>query len=616
MRPYLAALVVLAGALPLAGPAPVAAQKAAAGATGGVKAPTSTGALASASRSQGGRAISFPRIEATYTVLRSGDVLVTERLTVRFDGSWNGVERQLRERATRHDMRPDEEREADPDRGDRDVDIEVLGATDADGNELRVESERRSGDYVGVRVWVPGASDAERVVVLRYRIERGVTFFANHDEFYWNVLGDESTAPVGAMEARVVPPEGVTGLRADAWAGAAGSSERNAVARVEGPMAVATTTAPLGPGLGFTIVVGWDAGVVERPGAIERLGAWLARYWSLALPFLTLGLMWRMWDRRGRDPAMLPIVTRYEPPDGVSPGEVGTLLDERADMRDVTATLVDLAVQGRLRIEEIEGTKLLGMEFGEDYRFVETSPPAGARALQRHEQKLLDALFSGRSQVELSDLKNEFYKDLPGIRDALMDSMVAHGIYPKRPDRIRAAWVAGGAAAGLGLFFLLGALGRTAPVAIFAIPVLSALPILVFGWLMPARTVKGTRIIERLRGFREFLSRVDGDRLRRMKIDPSAFERLLPFAMAMGVEKQFGEAFEGLAKEPPQWYHSRHGGAFHTAAFVSDLSRMSTTAASTMRSSPSSSGSGGSGGSGFSGGSVGGGGGGGGVGGF
>ena len=252
----------------------------------------------------------------------------------------------------------------------------------------------------------------------------------------------------------------------------------------------------------------------------------------------------------------------------------------------------------------------------EDYRFVETSPPVDARALQPHERKLLDALFSGRSQVELSDLKNEFYKDLPGIRDALMDSMVAHGIYPKRPDRIRAGWVAGGAAAGLGLFFLLGVLGRTAPVAIFAIPVLSALPILVFGWLMPARTVKGTRVIERLRGFREFLSRVDGDRLRRMQIDPSAFERLLPFAMAMGVEKQFGEAFEGLAKEPPQWYHSRHGGAFHTAAFVSDLGRMSTTAASTMRSSPSSSGSGGSGGSGFSGGSVGGGGGGGGVGGF
>ena len=131
---------------------------------------------------------------------------------------------------------------------------------------------------------------------------------------------------------------------------------------------------------------------------------------------------------------------------------------------------------------------------------------------------------------------------------------------------------------------------------------------------MPARTVKGTRMIERLRGFREFLERVDGDRLRRMKIEPTAFERILPFAMALGVEKKWGEAFEGLAQEPPRWYHSRRGGTFHPAMFAHDLSRMSTTAASTMSSSPKSSGGGGSGFGG--GGSVGGGGGGGGVGGF
>jgi uncharacterized protein (TIGR04222 family) len=327
-------------------------------------------------------------------------------------------------------------------------------------------------------------------------------------------------------------------------------------------------------------------------------------------------MMWSLWNRRGRDPAMLPIVTRYQPPDEVTPGEVGTLLDERADMRDVTATLVDLAVQGRLRIEEIEGTKVFGMEFGEDYRFVETSPSIQSRPAKPHEQKLLNALFGGRSQVELSDLKNEFYKDLPGIRDALMDTMVGQGIYPRRPDRIRAVWVGVAAAAGVALFFLLGFLPRTATVALVAVPILCALPIAVFGWLMPARTVKGTRVIERLRGFREFLSRVDGDRLRRMKIDPSAFERLLPFAMAMGVEKKWGEAFEGLTKEPPTWYHARHGGVFHPAAFVTDLGRMSTATASTMTSSPGGS-SGGGGGSGFGGGgSVGGGGGGGGVGGF
>ena len=560
----------------------------------------------------GNRSICFSRIEAQYDVLRSGDVMVTETFTVRFNGDWNGMTRELVRRATEHDSRPASERDPNPDRSFREVDIEVLGATDDAGNELEIEEEG-SGEYRMLKIWVPGANDAERTVVLRYRIDDGVTFYDDHDEFYWNVLGSTSTAPVARMDVRVGLPE-VTGLHALAFAGTEGSGEQNATVGVEGTTVNASSTTPLGPGLGFTVVAGWDTGVIARPGAVESFMDWLRRYWAFVLPPLSLGLMWSQWRRRGRDPEMRSIVTQYEVPGDVSPGEVGTMLDERADMRDVTATLVDLAVQGRLRIDETEGTKVLGMEFGESYRFVETTPdPAGrVRPLRPHEAKLLSALFSGRSQVDLSDLKNEFYKDLPGIRESMMDCLISQGVYTKRPDRARAGWVVGGIVLGIALFFLLGFIGRTHPAAILLVPPLTALPVIVFGWLMPARTEKGTRLIEKLRGFKEFLSRVDGDRLRRMNIEPSAFEKMLPFAMALGVEKKWGEAFEGLAQEPPRWYHTRNGRPFHPAVFTSDLGRMSTQTATMMSSSPKSSG-----GSGFGGGgSVGGGGGGGGVGGF
>ena len=574
--------------------------------------------LAAQKRGAGGcppeatRSICYSRIEADYSVLRSGDVFVTERFTVRFNGDWNGITRELIARATRHDFRPDSVREADPDTRYREVEIEVLGATDAAGTPLRIEQEQ-SSDEILLRIWVPNAQDAERVVVLSYRIEDGVTFFAEHDEFYWNVLGTTSTAPVVVMQVRVIPPEGATGVRAIANAGAANTRARNVDVAVGMALITATSTVPLGPGVGFTIVAGWDPGLVERPSALDRALDRLARWWSLIVPLLSLGLMWKLWERRGRDPAMLPIVTRYEAPTELSPGEVGTLLDERADMRDIMATLVDLAVQGRLRIEEVEGTKVFGLEFGEDYRFVETAPGAGARPEKRHEALLRSALFDGAQSVELSDLKNEFYRDLPGIREAMMDSLVENGIYDSRPDRTRVLWVVASAMFGVVLFFGLGLFTQTAPLALLIVPPLSALPILVVGWLMPRRTVKGTRTIERLHGFREFLERVDGDRLRRMKVDPSAFERILPYAMALGVEKKWAAAFDGLAQEPPHWYRARNGGRFHPSLFVADLGRMSTRTSSMMSSRPASSG----GGSGFSGGGgVGGGGGGGGVGGF
>src|ERR1044071_3817396 len=83
----------------------------------------------------GNRSICFSRIDAEYNVLRSGDVMVTETFTVRFNGDWNGMTRELVRRATEHDSRPAAERDADPDRSFRDVDIEVLGATDDAGNE-------------------------------------------------------------------------------------------------------------------------------------------------------------------------------------------------------------------------------------------------------------------------------------------------------------------------------------------------------------------------------------------------------------------------------------------------------------------------------------------------
>ena len=142
--------------------------------------------------------------------------------------------------------------------------------------------------------------------------------------------------------------------------------------------------------------------------------------------------------------------------------------------------------------------------------------------------------------------------------------------------------------------------------------ILSGIIILVFGWFMPSRTVRGTRELEKVLGFQEFLSRVEGDRLGRMVKTPEMFEKFLPYAMALGVEDNWAKAFEDIYTTPPSWY-SGPGGVhtFRPSTLTSNLGAMSTAAASTMASAPRSSG-----GSGFSGGSSGGGFGGGGGGGF
>jgi uncharacterized membrane protein len=142
--------------------------------------------------------------------------------------------------------------------------------------------------------------------------------------------------------------------------------------------------------------------------------------------------------------------------------------------------------------------------------------------------------------------------------------------------------------------------------------ILSGLIICFFGWFMPAHTEDGARALENVLGFEDFLAHVESDRFNRMIKTPQMFEKFLPFAMALGVEKNWSKAFQGVMTQPPGWYQGGSGPVFYPVNFTNDLSSMSSRAGAVMASAPrSSGGSGFGGGGGFSGGGFGGGGGGG-----
>jgi hypothetical protein len=312
---------------------------------------------------------------------------------------------------------------------------------------------------------------------------------------------------------------------------------------------------------------------------------------------------------------MLPVAVQYEPPAGVTPAEAGTLTDESADMRDITATIVDLAVQGHLRIEEREDSKLFGLVKEKEFVFHRTTPKDGARALFPHESEVLQGIFQdGATTVELSDLENEFYKCLDDIKSGVMDRLVYQRFYARRPDHVRGRWIGFGIVSGLvtamGGAAISPAIGA-APVAFIVAGIAIGLIIASVGYHMPSRTNLGARTLEKVLGFGEFLERVDKERFERVVKTPEMFERFLPYAMAFGVEKNWARAFKDIYMEAPSWYAGSGVYAFNASSFSGRLSAMSSRAESVMSSSPRTSS-----GSGFSGGSSGGGGGGGGGGGF
>ncbi|MGH7538907.1 MAG: DUF2207 domain-containing protein [Gemmatimonadales bacterium] len=549
------------------------------------------------------RSLAIERFDATIQVEPSAAILVTESIVARFTGSWNGLYRTI----------PVKYRTAQGLNWTLGLDLQ--DATDEDGGPLRVEAsrERHSIKY---KIWVPGAENVTRTVVLRYRATNGLRFFDEHDELYWNVTGDEWDVPIEAATARIELPPGTQGIRAIAFNGAYGSTAQDATVETGGTTVRIAMPHPLGYREGLTAVVGWNKGVVAEPGAGARAAGAIASNWPLAIPIPVFLLVFAIWRRRGRDPRRLPVTVQYEPPPGLTPGEAGTLLDNAADLRDVTATLVDLGVRGYLRFEERDDRKLFGLIGTQEYVLHRLEPPRNAVALAPHEQKVFDGVFSGRgTSVELSDLEDEFYSKLPHIRTSIFERLLGRGFYHARPVRVRTNWMVGGAVLG----FLLAAVGgRVAdrflltPVPFIVAAVLVALIVIGFGSVMPARTDAGARALEQVLGFEEFLRRVEAEHLKRVIIGhPELFDRYLPFAMAFGVEKKWAKAFEGIYTEPPRWYVGSSATQFSVSRFSSSLAGLSSKAGSTMASSPRSSSGSGFGGGGSSGGGGGGGGGGG-----
>ena len=183
-------------------------------------------------------------------------------------------------------------------------------------------------------------------------------------------------------------------------------------------------------------------------------------------------------------------VMESAPPEGVRPGQAGTLLDGVANPRDVTGTIVDLAVRGYLRIEEATPQTL------RDWRLVRLTKTGG---LLDYEQILLDGLFrdattnSGAASTLLSELGPAFAGQLRQAQDALYTDVAKRGWFTARPDRARRRWFIIGCA-----LFVTGAAAMVAAAAfshlgLVPIPVaLAGLVLIGCARWMPVRTAKGT----------------------------------------------------------------------------------------------------------------------------
>ena len=468
----------------------------------------------------------------TISIAADGTALVSEKITLAFVGEWHGIHRTI----------PVEY--PGPHGTNYTLFLNVMSVTDENGSKLKYDSSK-SGATRDLKIYIPGAVDTTRVVNIDYSVRNGVRFFDspgdsagdssvdNYAEFYWNVTGNDWPVPIDHASAFVTLPENAAGgLRAQAFTGAYGSRQSDATSEVKGSDVLFETIHPLPMRGGVTLDIYIPPGVLKPPSALTKLGWFLGSNPIVFLPLLTLAVMFALWYSVGRDPDPgVSVAPQYEPPKDICPAEAGTLLDDTIHPRDITSTIVDLAVRGYIKIEEKVDTFLVFHH--KDYLFHLLKPrEQWGPDLTPHERVMLENIFVDGAETRLSSLKNRFYTVIPVVRQDIMLALKNKGIYTLDPESANGYSIVAGVAIAI-LLVAVQVLGwmnlfYSVPLLIGSVLV-SALIWWLFARQMTAKTVAGARTQVAVLGFQEFMNRVDADRIKRMP--PDTFEKFLPYAM-------------------------------------------------------------------------------------
>lgn len=394
---------------------------------------------------------------------------------------------------------------------------------------------------------------------LTYTVVGAVAPVGDALEVRWQVAGGWDTE-LDKVAVSFSAPDSPTSV--NCLAGPVGSSQPCTSADLADGKGVRAQEIKLAAGERVDLAIGLSAGVVP-PNAVVVEESGLAAAFALTpvsgialggLLVLLLGGVALLWYLRGRDAAALAsevgavsVLVRdqsgrvaFASPDGVLPGQVGTVVDEHVDVVDVTATVIDLAVRNYVWIAETEG---------HDWQIVRRNPADAS--LSGYEKAVYTALLpDGVDAVTVSELRGRGI-DLARVRDELYADVVEKRWFVRRPDAERSLfWWVGIVIAVLGVVATV-VLALTIGNALFGLAVAVGGVALTFGARsMPARTKRGSELLEHVRGLRGYLHGVtpddvpEGDR-------ELVFSRSLPYAVVLGETERWLATF---GQQDLYWY--------------------------------------------------------------
>lgn len=440
--------------------------------------------------------------------------------------------------------------------------------------------------------------------VIKYKVHGGLGFFDDYDELYWNAIFQDREVIVKKAEVLVHLPQEVDSIKPRLFIGSLGDKRESSNYQIIDKKTIKFWGEYINQGQYLTIVIAWPKGIIEKPLIYRnQLINLIVLLISALIPLVVFTKAFKDWQRKGRDAKIKKtIIAQYEPPFNLSPAAVGVLIKQSVKVKDILATVINLAVRGYLRIKERENKLLFIKE--KEYIFEKLKSEADLRPF---EQEIVRSIFKHEEMVSSKDLRNKFYKELAAIKKEIYKEVAQTGLFSGNIEEIRKKYsrVYG---ISLVIFFiifiilivLMVVLGFSyfSQVIILGISIgVSGAIGLAFSYYMPVLTNQGLEAKWQALGFREYLHKAERFRIGAETLE--TFSNFLPYAIVFGVEKQWARRFDDFQYQHQAWYYPAaiysgpDGAPTSFSEFNSSFSSFASSVSSVFASAPGGSGAGG-----------------------
>jgi len=443
--------------------------------------------------------------------------------------------------------------------------ISNISVTDDEGSPLNFETHK-SGDVMDIKIGSKTSFiSGKRTYVISYKLQNAIKYFEDYDELYLNINGFDWKVPIKEMGAEIIIPKNLENdpLFFDAYCGSQGSEKKsNSIATfTEDNTNIKFNLVSLNSGENLTVLARFPKGIVED-GAFTRDIISIIGNWIFIVPILVFITMFFLWFTYGRKPkGRGTIIPQYDVINNLTPVEVGTLIDEKTDNVDVSAEIIYLATKGYLTITQVQKKALIGHQT--DYVFKKLK--SADETLGNFDKAVLDFIFKTKDEINLTELSGSGMLSLFSLIKKDVSSKFVQKGYFKSTSRITTSIILL-----ILVFFIFSQLSLYFNIDILVLFCvgLSFFIIIFFLGRFSKTTKVGAEVNEHIQGFKLYLSVAEKDRINfhnAPEKNPQVFDKFLPYAMVLGVEKEWAKQFESMYITS-DWYMSSDG--MHTTSSV------------------------------------------------